>query len=116
MHSLIASLALLASAAWAHSQPLDAYTSHATVTVAANPAVPISTEGGTLTTTRAFPTTTSTLEKRISGLGTGSFAGHCDYSICEGGSNVCFYWAGMTSWDVSSGPVPGEVATTLGSC
>ncbi|OTB06819.1 hypothetical protein M426DRAFT_20570 [Hypoxylon sp. CI-4A] len=44
------------------------------------------------------------------------FTVHCDYSYCNSGTNVCFYWAGYTSWDVSRGPIPGEVPTMLGPC
>ncbi|KAI1393769.1 uncharacterized protein F4822DRAFT_424232 [Hypoxylon trugodes] len=45
-----------------------------------------------------------------------SFTGKCDYSYCESGSEYCFYWAGVTSYDVSLGPVPGEVRTVIGTC
>jgi len=44
------------------------------------------------------------------------FSGHCDHAYCEAGTSYCFYWAGITSYDILSGPVPGEVRTTLGPC
>ncbi|KAI1213098.1 uncharacterized protein F4807DRAFT_457183 [Annulohypoxylon truncatum] len=47
---------------------------------------------------------------------TTSFTGRCEYSFCYQGTNVCFYWAGVTSWDVSRGPLPGEIPTMLGPC
>ncbi|RCI10314.1 hypothetical protein L249_8441 [Ophiocordyceps polyrhachis-furcata BCC 54312] len=40
----------------------------------------------------------------------------CDYSYCDGSSSWCFYWAGITSYDVSRGPVPGETRVGLGPC
>ncbi|KAI1460610.1 hypothetical protein F4805DRAFT_369262 [Annulohypoxylon moriforme] len=47
---------------------------------------------------------------------TTTFVGRCDYSFCNQGTKVCFYWAGVTSWDVSRGPLPGEIPTMLGPC
>ncbi|PFH54898.1 hypothetical protein XA68_12498 [Ophiocordyceps unilateralis] len=40
----------------------------------------------------------------------------CDYSYCDGSSSWCFYWAGITSYDISRGPVPGETRVPLGPC
>ncbi|RDA92215.1 hypothetical protein CP533_5711 [Ophiocordyceps camponoti-saundersi (nom. inval.)] len=40
----------------------------------------------------------------------------CDYSYCDGSSSWCFYWAGITSYDVSRGPVPGETRVPIGPC
>ncbi|KAK6866161.1 hypothetical protein PG995_002689 [Apiospora arundinis] len=40
----------------------------------------------------------------------------CDDEFCSDGSSWCVYWAGITSWDASKGPVPGEKATTIGTC
>ncbi|KAI5868141.1 hypothetical protein GGS23DRAFT_13746 [Durotheca rogersii] len=45
-----------------------------------------------------------------------SFSRHCDYRFCTEGKDICFYWAGYTSWDVSRGPIPGEIPTVLGPC
>ncbi|KAI1085826.1 hypothetical protein F5B20DRAFT_575328 [Whalleya microplaca] len=45
-----------------------------------------------------------------------SFTSSCDYRFCTESRDVCFYWGGYTSWDVSRGPIPGEVVTILGSC
>ncbi|KAI0851020.1 hypothetical protein F5Y00DRAFT_24650 [Daldinia vernicosa] len=75
-----------------------------TPTVAAN-----STTSATAPPTTSFPSSSASLSQA-------SFTGRCDYSYCNSGSNVCFYWAGYTSWDVSRGPIPGEVPTILGPC
>ncbi|PHH63029.1 hypothetical protein CDD81_6360 [Ophiocordyceps australis] len=40
----------------------------------------------------------------------------CDYAYCDGSSSWCFYWAGVTGYDPSRGPVPGEVRTLIGTC
>ncbi|EQL02100.1 hypothetical protein OCS_02194 [Ophiocordyceps sinensis CO18] len=40
----------------------------------------------------------------------------CDYSYCDGTSSWCFYWGGVTSYDVNRGPVPGEMRAPLGPC
>ncbi|KAI1813889.1 hypothetical protein GGS20DRAFT_445122 [Poronia punctata] len=41
----------------------------------------------------------------------------CDDIYCNSeGNEVCMYWAGMTSWDVSDGAMPGEVPTIIGTC
>lgn len=40
----------------------------------------------------------------------------CDYSYCDGSVSWCFYWGGITSYDVSLGPVPGETRTSVGEC
>ncbi|KAI0146024.1 hypothetical protein F4776DRAFT_660895 [Hypoxylon sp. NC0597] len=93
---LITTLALLVPAAWAFPRQLDTATAATTV--------------DSVTPT---PTTTpppSAIDSATSTL-------HCDYSYCNSlGSNVCFYWAGYTSWDVSRGPIPGETPTILGPC
>ncbi|KAI1143984.1 hypothetical protein F5Y05DRAFT_13294 [Hypoxylon sp. FL0543] len=63
------------------------------------------------------PAATTTQPSSASDSPTSTFTGYCDYSYCnELGSNVCFYWAGYTSWDVSRGPIPGEIPTVLGPC
>ncbi|KFA67498.1 hypothetical protein S40285_09836 [Stachybotrys chlorohalonatus IBT 40285] len=41
---------------------------------------------------------------------------HCDNKICDGKTEWCFYWAGVTSYDQSLGPVPGVTRTALGPC
>ncbi|KAJ6446323.1 multidrug resistance protein 1 [Purpureocillium lavendulum] len=40
----------------------------------------------------------------------------CDYTYCDGSSSWCFYWGGVTSYDMSRGPVPGETRIKLGPC
>ncbi|KAI8628651.1 hypothetical protein F5Y19DRAFT_108957 [Xylariaceae sp. FL1651] len=40
----------------------------------------------------------------------------CDYIYCDEGNHVCIYWAGYSSWDISLGPIPGEIPTVIGTC
>ncbi|KAI0911557.1 hypothetical protein F4823DRAFT_560835 [Ustulina deusta] len=41
----------------------------------------------------------------------------CDVIFCNtDGNRICIYWAGVTSWDVSRGPIPGERPTVIGAC
>ncbi|KAI1751418.1 hypothetical protein F4782DRAFT_182857 [Xylaria castorea] len=41
----------------------------------------------------------------------------CDDIFCNtDGNKICIYWGGMTSWDVSLGPIPGEQPTIIGTC
>lgn len=40
----------------------------------------------------------------------------CDIRYCRDGTQFCEYWAGITGWDVSEGPIPGETITALGPC
>ncbi|KAI0417688.1 hypothetical protein F5X98DRAFT_138747 [Xylaria grammica] len=41
----------------------------------------------------------------------------CDDIFCNtDGNMICIYWAGVTSWDVSLGPIPGERPTIIGAC
>ncbi|KAI1500487.1 hypothetical protein F5X99DRAFT_410025 [Biscogniauxia marginata] len=47
---------------------------------------------------------------------TSSFTENCDYRYCQDGKSICIYWAGYTSWDVSLGPIPGEIPTVIGTC
>lgn len=124
-HSLITAFFLLTPATWALPHPFE---TAATVTVidsteappggyGHSPASTPTPTGITNSTTSATapPTTTFPLSSSASSS-QGSFTGHCDYSYCNSGSNVCFYWAGYTSWDVSRGPIPGEVPTIIGPC
>ncbi|KAL6908400.1 hypothetical protein GGI43DRAFT_392640 [Trichoderma evansii] len=93
MHSLksILSASLLLSTSWATSlAPLP-------------PATATSTSLFTLTNTTistAGPTATSV---------------HCDITYCVNGTSFCHFWAGISTWHMS-GPSPGELRTTLGSC
>jgi hypothetical protein len=57
------------------------------------------------TTTNPPPTTLST-----------SFTNKCDNAFCSEGSRWCFYWGGVSSYDVTLGPIPGETHTILGAC
>ncbi|KAG6031352.1 hypothetical protein E4U41_007598 [Claviceps citrina] len=41
----------------------------------------------------------------------------CDYSFCdERGTRWCYYWRGITAYDVSEGVVPAETKVALGPC
>ncbi|KAI1306334.1 hypothetical protein F5Y03DRAFT_406026 [Xylaria venustula] len=41
----------------------------------------------------------------------------CDDIFCNtDGNRICIYWAGVTSWDISRGPMPGERPTIIGAC
>lgn len=40
----------------------------------------------------------------------------CHYRYCESSTSWCFYWGGVTGYDVSRGPIPGETRTSLGTC
>ncbi|KAI0191252.1 hypothetical protein EV127DRAFT_429012 [Xylaria flabelliformis] len=41
----------------------------------------------------------------------------CDDIFCNtDGNRICIYWGGVTSWDISLGPIPGEQPTIIGTC
>lgn len=40
----------------------------------------------------------------------------CHFRYCESSTSWCYYWAGVTGYDVSLGPLPGETRTPLGMC
>ncbi|KAK2732122.1 hypothetical protein CKAH01_02068 [Colletotrichum kahawae] len=40
----------------------------------------------------------------------------CDHQWCQNGASMCAYWAGVTGFDPSRGPIPGETVTNLGPC
>ncbi|KAI1417726.1 hypothetical protein F5Y13DRAFT_185058 [Hypoxylon sp. FL1857] len=116
LHGLIAISALLIPVARAFPPQLRAVAAATTVESVETGAtdVPEDTTAPPETVTSP-PTTTSPPSAPDST--TSTFTGHCDYSYCNTlGSNVCFYWAGYTSWDVSRGPIPGEIPTVLGPC
>lgn len=41
---------------------------------------------------------------------------NCDYEYCDGSTSWCFYWAGISSYDPTLGPLPGESRTSVGTC
>ncbi|KAL2874119.1 hypothetical protein SGCOL_010707 [Colletotrichum sp. CLE4] len=41
---------------------------------------------------------------------------NCDHEWCQNGTSLCAYWAGITGWDPTKGPVPGETVTSVGRC
>jgi hypothetical protein len=45
-----------------------------------------------------------------------TFTINCDNRYCDGTTSWCFYWGGVTSYDLTLGPVPGETRTALGLC
>ncbi|KAI0382955.1 hypothetical protein F5Y04DRAFT_36082 [Hypomontagnella monticulosa] len=116
VHSFIAALTVFSTSVWALPHPGAAETTGSVASGgrsaarAAASSTEITSLTGTLTT---GPTPTAPPPEPVSS----SFTGRCDYSFCNtDGNNVCFYWAGYTSWDVSRGPIPGEVPTVLGPC
>ncbi|KAF6839796.1 hypothetical protein CPLU01_01668 [Colletotrichum plurivorum] len=40
----------------------------------------------------------------------------CDYKYCQNNNQYCMYWAGVTGFDISLGPIPGMTRTSLGTC
>ncbi|OAA33061.1 hypothetical protein AAL_00526 [Moelleriella libera RCEF 2490] len=41
----------------------------------------------------------------------------CDYAYCdEYGSKWCYVWGGITGFDISKGPIPGETRIGIGLC
>ncbi|GKT53848.1 hypothetical protein ColTof4_06011 [Colletotrichum tofieldiae] len=40
----------------------------------------------------------------------------CKYKYCNSNTQYCMYWAGVTGWDPSLGPIPGMTHTSLGVC
>ncbi|KAI2465521.1 hypothetical protein F4781DRAFT_20922 [Annulohypoxylon bovei var. microspora] len=121
LHGLLAALTLLTSGAWALPQQVVTVT----ITDEVIP-IPSTTDNSPESTTALIVITSSTRSNTIPPIttlppsifepSTSSFTGKCEYSYCYEGTNVCFYWAGVTSWDVSRGPLPGEIPTMLGPC
>ncbi|KAI0841660.1 hypothetical protein F5Y06DRAFT_196161 [Hypoxylon sp. FL0890] len=112
LQGVITTVALLVPVSRAFPRQLD------TATVESSEAVPAYGPKDTTTIPETVtPAPTTTPPPSASDSTTSSFTGHCDYSFCNSlGSDVCFYWAGYTSWDVSRGPIPGEIPTVLGPC
>ncbi|RYO99613.1 hypothetical protein DL764_006754 [Monosporascus ibericus] len=50
------------------------------------------------------------------GSGGGSTTVHCDNVLCTNDRVWCWYWGGITGYDVGLGPLPGETITVLGAC
>ncbi|KAK6207442.1 hypothetical protein QIS74_12523 [Colletotrichum tabaci] len=57
---------------------------------------------GLITTTSTFASTATTID--------------CKYKYCNNNTQYCMYWAGVTGWDPSLGPIPGMTGTSLGAC
>lgn len=75
--------------------------------------LPLLERGNADSTTTTLATITSPASPSISIFNTGT----CDDMYCNSeGGLVCIYWAGVTSWDISLGPIPGEIPTVVGTC
>ncbi|PON20458.1 hypothetical protein TGAM01_v210689 [Trichoderma gamsii] len=95
LKSLLSTSLLLSATTWATSPaPSLPATAPATSTS------PLTLANSTVPTT-AGPIATSSI--------------HCDITYCVNGTSFCHFWAGITTWHMS-GPSPGELKTTLGSC
>ncbi|CCF39768.1 hypothetical protein CH063_10509 [Colletotrichum higginsianum] len=57
---------------------------------------------GLITTTSTSASTATTID--------------CKYKYCNNNTQYCMYWAGVTGWDPSLGPIPGMTGTSLGAC
>ncbi|KAI2626420.1 hypothetical protein GGR54DRAFT_469129 [Hypoxylon sp. NC1633] len=126
----IAGLALLANMALALPQDLASTAVSQTDTAGPSSKNPSDTGAGggwppiTITTTTVTTVSgTATTAPPITSTGTSTNTSTssfntrlCDYRYCDNGRDICFYWAGYTSWDVSRGPQPGEIPTILGTC
>jgi hypothetical protein len=40
----------------------------------------------------------------------------CSKYVCDGVTNWCYYWGGITGWDRNKGQVPGFTRTPWGYC
>ncbi|KAK1457557.1 hypothetical protein CCUS01_09671 [Colletotrichum cuscutae] len=40
----------------------------------------------------------------------------CNHEWCQDSTSLCAYWAGITGWDPTEGPIPGETVTSIGKC
>lgn len=40
----------------------------------------------------------------------------CNHEWCQDSTSLCAYWAGITAWDPTEGPIPGETVTSIGKC
>lgn len=40
----------------------------------------------------------------------------CNHKWCQDSTSLCAYWAGITGWDPTEGPIPGETVTSIGKC
>ncbi|PTB46936.1 hypothetical protein M441DRAFT_64186 [Trichoderma asperellum CBS 433.97] len=65
----------------------------------------------TATSTSLFTLANTT----VSTVGPTATSIHCDITYCVNGTSFCHFWAGISTWYMS-GPSPGELRTTVGSC
>ncbi|RYP79218.1 hypothetical protein DL771_000196 [Monosporascus sp. 5C6A] len=65
---------------------------------------------------RALPQVYTVPVSGGSGGGGGSTTVHCDNVLCTDDRVWCWYWGGITGYDVGRGPLPGETITVLGPC
>ncbi|KAI0166077.1 hypothetical protein GGR57DRAFT_5369 [Xylariaceae sp. FL1272] len=95
-----------------------------TVTSALLPSIstspPVSTTMSLLppeSTNMTTPINNNTTLAIITAAPTSTFnTGLCGETYCQDDTSFCVYWAGFTSWDISNGPVPGMVHTSIGVC
>ncbi|KAI0866892.1 hypothetical protein F4860DRAFT_7415 [Xylaria cubensis] len=92
--------------------------------LAINSAVPLQHAGSTssllqiINTDSATTTSATTMAIGLGSSPTSTFDDAiCDDIFCNtDGNRICIFWGGMTSWDISLGPVPGEQPTVIGTC
>ncbi|TRX94790.1 hypothetical protein FHL15_004251 [Xylaria flabelliformis] len=92
--------------------------------LAINSAVPLQHAGSTssllqiINTDSAMTTSATTMAIGLGSSPTPTFDDAiCDDIFCNtDGNRICIYWGGMTSWDISLGPIPGEQPTIIGTC
>ncbi|KAK1727949.1 hypothetical protein CaCOL14_009953 [Colletotrichum acutatum] len=41
---------------------------------------------------------------------------NCNHEWCQDSTSLCAYWADITGWDPTEGPIPGETVTSIGKC
>ncbi|KAI1743688.1 hypothetical protein F4680DRAFT_471191 [Xylaria scruposa] len=83
-----------------------------------NSAIPLRHAGSTSSPLQIINTSTMTMAARLGSSPTSTFDDAvCDDIFCNtDGNRICIYWGGMTSWDISLGPIPGEQPTIIGTC
>ncbi|KAG5993435.1 hypothetical protein E4U43_003494 [Claviceps pusilla] len=90
------------------------------LSTASSAIIPPETRTETRTETASLPrptTPAAPAQPRPCSAGTPGCRAACDYAFCdENGTSWCFYWYGVTGWDVSGGVHPAETRVPLGEC
>ncbi|KAI0549397.1 hypothetical protein F4679DRAFT_546975 [Xylaria curta] len=83
-----------------------------------NSAIPLRHAGSTSSLLQIINTSAMTMAGSLASSPTSTFDDAvCDDVFCNtDGNRICIYWGGMTSWDISLGPIPGEQPTIIGTC